>query len=180
MARKIGEFIQVGVGYNFTNFSDDLTHLDYTAQGPFIRITGKLYDRTPKEIERARQKWLEQKLKQWAWELVQDELAKPDSPVMQELYRYYYLTKQFKDEGKLNQAKECYQRSLQIGRMMYAKAEEYVRGRIELEKKLKKDNQLALEHYHKGRLLEAKQLWQKIKQEAKPELISIEVEKCAK
>lgn len=45
VARKIGEFIQVGVGYNFTDFNDDLTHLNYTAQGPFIRITVKFYDR---------------------------------------------------------------------------------------------------------------------------------------
>ena len=177
VSRNIGEFIQVGAGYNFTDFNDDLTHLDYTAQGPFIRLTGKFYDRTPEEIERARQRWLEKKLKQWAWELVQDELAKPDSPVMQELHRYYYFAKKFEDEGKLNQAKECYQRSLQIGRMMYAEAEEYVRGRIEIEKKLKKDNQLALEYYHQGRLLEAKQLWQKIKQEAEPELISMEVQR---
>ena len=52
VARKVGEFIQVGLGYNFTDFNDDLTHLDYTAQGPFIRLTAKFYDRTPEEIAR--------------------------------------------------------------------------------------------------------------------------------
>jgi len=179
VARKIGEFIQVGAGYNFTDFNDDLTHLDYTAQGPFIRLTGKFYDRTPEEIERARQRWLEERIEQWAWELVNEELAKPDSPIMQELYRLYYLAKEFENKGKLNLAKEYYQRCLQIGRVMYAEAEEYVRGRIELEKKLKRDNQLALEYYRQGRLLEARELWQRIKQEARPELISMEVEKWA-
>ena len=43
--RNIGEFIQVGAGYNFTDFNDDLTGLNYTSQGPFFRITGK-FDET--------------------------------------------------------------------------------------------------------------------------------------
>jgi len=37
--KDIGDFVQVGVGYNFTDFNDDLTHLDYTAQGPFVRTS---------------------------------------------------------------------------------------------------------------------------------------------
>ncbi|MGR3174722.1 MAG: choice-of-anchor U domain-containing protein [Candidatus Scalindua sp.] len=55
VARDFGEFIQAGVGYNFTDFNDDLTHLDYTSQGPFIRITAKLFDRTPEEIRRRKE-----------------------------------------------------------------------------------------------------------------------------
>jgi len=174
VVRKIGEFIQVGAGYNFTDFNDDLTHLDYTAQGPFIRLTAKFFDRTPEEIERARQRWLEERIRKWAWELVNEELAKPDSPIMQELYHLYYLGKEFENKGKLNLAREYYHRCLQIGRMMYKEAEEYVRKRIELEKKIKKEYQVALEYYRQGRLLEAKKLWQKIKQEARPEPISLE------
>ena len=54
------------MGYNFTDFDDDLTSLDYTAHGPFIRLTGKFYDRTPEEIERLKKrrekKRIEQKL----------------------------------------------------------------------------------------------------------------------
>ena len=61
LSRNIGEFIQIGVGYNFTDFNDDLTRLDYTAHGPFFRITGKFYDRTPEEIERVKQKQKERK-----------------------------------------------------------------------------------------------------------------------
>ena len=56
VSRRIGEFIRVGAGYNFTDFSDDLTNLDYTVHGPFVRITGALYDRTPEEVERSKKK----------------------------------------------------------------------------------------------------------------------------
>lgn len=39
--RHVGEHVKVGVGYNFTEFSDDLTDLDYDSQGYFINLIGK-------------------------------------------------------------------------------------------------------------------------------------------
>lgn len=40
--RHIGKNIKLGVGYNFTDFSDDLTDLDYDSQGWFINLVGKI------------------------------------------------------------------------------------------------------------------------------------------
>ena len=40
--RHIGNNIKVGVGYNFTDFSDDLTDLDYNSEGLFINFVGKI------------------------------------------------------------------------------------------------------------------------------------------
>ncbi len=40
--RHIGKNIKVGVGYNFTDFSDDLTDLDYDSQGVFVNFVGKI------------------------------------------------------------------------------------------------------------------------------------------
>ncbi|MFA0811925.1 flagellar motor protein MotB [Microbulbifer epialgicus] len=40
--RHIGDHLKLGVGYNFTDFSDDLTQLDYDSQGVFVNIIGKL------------------------------------------------------------------------------------------------------------------------------------------
>jgi predicted porin len=40
--RHIGNHVKVGVGYNFSKFSDDLTDLDYDHQGLFINIIGKM------------------------------------------------------------------------------------------------------------------------------------------
>ena len=42
VSRYVGEHFKVGVGYNFTDFSDDLTHLDYDAKGFFLNLTGAL------------------------------------------------------------------------------------------------------------------------------------------
>jgi hypothetical protein len=34
--------LKIGVGYNFTDFSDDLTDLDYQNNGWFVNFVGKL------------------------------------------------------------------------------------------------------------------------------------------
>jgi flagellar motor protein MotB len=39
--RHLGNHIKVGAGYNFSDFSDDLTQLDYKHQGLFINLIGK-------------------------------------------------------------------------------------------------------------------------------------------
>ena len=39
--RHIGEHMELGLGYNFTDFSDDLTDLDYTHSGWFLNALGK-------------------------------------------------------------------------------------------------------------------------------------------
>ncbi len=40
--RYLGDHFKVGVGYNFTDFSDDLTDLSYDHQGVFLNIVGTL------------------------------------------------------------------------------------------------------------------------------------------
>lgn len=40
--RHINPNVKVGVGYNFTDFSDDLTNLDYRSQGWFVNLLGTL------------------------------------------------------------------------------------------------------------------------------------------
>ena len=42
VSRYIGDNLKVGLGYNFTDFSDDLTDLDFDSQGYFINLVGKI------------------------------------------------------------------------------------------------------------------------------------------
>jgi flagellar motor protein MotB len=39
--RHVGNHFKAGVGYNFSDFSDDLTQLDYRYQGLFVNLVGK-------------------------------------------------------------------------------------------------------------------------------------------
>jgi hypothetical protein len=40
--RQLGNHIKMGIGYNFSSFSDDLTQLDYRHQGLFINLIGQI------------------------------------------------------------------------------------------------------------------------------------------
>ena len=42
VSRYLGPHFKVGVGYNFTDFSDDLTDLSFDHQGVFVNLTGAL------------------------------------------------------------------------------------------------------------------------------------------
>jgi flagellar motor protein MotB len=40
--RHVGKNLKLGLGYNFADFSDDLTDLDYDSQGLFVNLIGKI------------------------------------------------------------------------------------------------------------------------------------------
>ena len=42
ISRWFGDNVKIGLGYNFTDFSDDLTDLDYDHQGLFLNLTGAM------------------------------------------------------------------------------------------------------------------------------------------
>ena len=42
ISRYLGDHLKIGVGYNFTDFSDDLTDLSYDHHGVFLSITGSM------------------------------------------------------------------------------------------------------------------------------------------
>ncbi len=164
-ARRLGEHAQLGVGYNFTDFNDDLTALSYTAQGPFVRLTGKFYDQTPEEIERAKAKWLEEKINHWAWAIIQDEISHENSAVLQELNQYFFLAKKANERGDLEESRQIYKDILVAGQMMLDEASEYIRGRINTEKNLKDMKTMADQYIKNGQYEKAKKILEKILEE---------------
>ncbi|MDH3352316.1 MAG: flagellar motor protein MotB, partial [Gammaproteobacteria bacterium] len=42
VSRYLGDHLKIGIGYNFTDFSDDLTDLSYDHHGYFLNLTGTL------------------------------------------------------------------------------------------------------------------------------------------
>jgi hypothetical protein len=42
ISRYLGDHLKLGLGYNFADFSDDLTDLNYDHQGVFLNVTGTL------------------------------------------------------------------------------------------------------------------------------------------
>ncbi|MCD4780564.1 MAG: DUF11 domain-containing protein [Candidatus Omnitrophica bacterium] len=165
VVRNINEYAQIGAGYNFTDFTDDLTDLDYQRQGAFVRLTGKFYDQTPEEIERAKQKWIEEKIKRWAWVMVSDELQRDNSPILDELNHCFILAESAGQAGDYQEAHKIYLDIISAGQMMYEEAADYIRSQIVQERRWKDMSKQADQLIHKGQYEKAKKILEKILEE---------------
>ncbi len=170
-ARRMGDYAQLGVGYNFTQFNDDLTTLSYTAAGPYVRLTGKFYDQTKEEIERNRKIYLDEKISRWAWVMVQEELSRPDSPILAELNQYFILAKRAHDKGDFIESKQIYKDVITAGQMMFQEAVDYIQGYVSKEEDLQKMQALADEYFKKGEYDKAKKILEKILEAAQQHMV---------
>ncbi len=166
VSRRVGEYAQLGVGYDFTDFTDDLTDLDYTTYGPFVRVTGKFYDRSPEEIERSRQKWLNEKIDRWAWIMVREELDKDSSPILRELNDYFVMAQLAYEKGDYEESEQIYKDIIMAGRMMHGEAAEFIRKHVDKENRLREMKELADQYYKNGQYEKAKKILEKILEEA--------------
>lgn len=170
-ARRMGQYAQLGFGYNFTDFNDDLTALNYTAQGPFVRLTGKFYDQTPQEIERSKAKWIEEKMARWAWLTVQDELSRKDSPIIKELNIYYRMARVAHEQGRFEEAHQVYKDIIVAGEMMFEEAYGYINSKVQQEKDWQNQIKLSDQYYRNGELEKAKKILEKVLEELEERML---------
>ncbi|MBF0478661.1 MAG: hypothetical protein HQL26_04190 [Candidatus Omnitrophica bacterium] len=170
-ARRLNDFAQLGVGFNFTDYNDDLTSLSFASRGPFVRLTGKFYDRTPDEIARSNDRWVEEKISHWAWAMVEQELSNPQSPIMQELNTYYKLAQKSANRGSWEESFDIYRDIVLTGQMMYEEAASYIRTRVAQEKQLVDMKQKADDYYRTGQYEKAKKILEKLLEDAKKGVI---------
>ncbi|MFT7537985.1 MAG: putative repeat protein (TIGR01451 family), partial [Lysobacterales bacterium] len=166
VARNVGDYTQLGIGYNFTDFTDDLTELDYSTHGPYIRMTGKLYDRTPEELERSREQWVEEKVTRWAKALVYEELQGGKGSVIMALNENLKMAQHAHERGAYEVARVIYKDVVIAGEMMFEEAAQYIRDRIGLEEKLEQMKVLADQYYKNGQYEKSRKILEKVVEEA--------------
>lgn len=131
-------------------------------------------DRLPAEIERIRQLVEKQNIRKWVWNILNEELQKPDSILRKKLFAYMHKAEKAYDQDNLEQSQEYYEKVYHTGNFLLEQTENYVRNCVELRKKLKEYNQLALKYYNQGNLEIAQEYWQKIIDEAEIEPLILE------
>ncbi len=173
--REINQNTQLSIGWNFTKYSDDLTDLSYTSMGPFVRMSGKFYDRSLEEKARDRAKWLNTRIDGWAWAMIRKELAKKDSKIVLELNRMFALAKKAGTQGRLEESRQIYKDIVTAGQMMYDEASEYIRGRIDFEEQLQKFDKTAREYFKGGEYVKARKIWEKVVEDASSGVVKLPV-----
>lgn len=182
--KKSVNFLGIGAGLRMRLYDQALLRLEWgfplgnnsitEAGRSRFHIALDFQDRLPEEIERIRKLIEEENIKQWAWQLVDLELARPQSPLRQKFYGYLSLARSNYQKGRLKEARDAYEKILQIGRSLYMQTEDYVRACISQQKNLRKSHNIALVYYKEGKFQEAKELWDKIISEAKPKDLILE------
>ncbi len=157
ISRQIGPYAELGLGYNFTDFNDDLTHLDYTSHGPFIRVTGKFYDRSEREKDKSKEKQLRKDIDKWAFER-----AEKNDILIKELNSQLKKAKQLQKDGYLKEARLLYAQVYNQARALYIQEKDYVKEKVCFERELKEQDELAHKYCREGRLEDARKLWQNI------------------
>ena len=163
---SVNDNVEMGIGYNFTSFVDDLTNLSYTVQGPYLRMTGKLFDQSPAERARARARWIDRRVELYAWKMVKVEFHRKDSPIVLELNQVYQKAQAANKRGHYDEAQQLYKRIIIVTQMMYEEAAQFVRHHIDFEERVFNAFQRAREYFDKGDIWQARKLWEKIVEEA--------------
>lgn len=181
--RKWVDYVGIGAGVRASLYNQINTRLEWgftlgdgaltTAGHSRFHFMVDFQDKIPQEVERIRRLMEEEKIKRWAWALVDEELKRPESPVRKKLYHYLALARTYHEKGELKKALEFYKRIDAISTSLYEQAEAYVRSSVIHKKELMEYRTQALAKQKAGKLEEAKDLWQKVVIEARPRPLAL-------
>jgi len=183
--RKSKDLLSWGLGLRLSLFEQALLRLEWgfpiggnrpiTESGDSrFHFAVDFQEKFPEELARIQKLMEEEKIKKLAEDLIDQELMRQDSPLRKKIIQDLNLASAYYKEGLFKEAKDIYFRIIQLCRSLVQQAEDYVRDCLEKEKKLKQDDKLAKKYYQLGKFTEAKAIWEKIVQEAKPKSLVLE------
>lgn len=182
--QKSVNYIGIGAGMRVRLYDQALLRLEwgFPVGDKMITEGGKsqfhfsveFQDKLPEEIEYVKMVMEEENIKRLAWQLVNEQLAKPAGPLGKKLYGYMYQGQRAYKRGDLKKSKKFYEEVEMISRSLYQQAEDYVRTTFQQQKELREYNRLALVSYKAGKKIEAVQLWHKVLNQAKVKPLVLE------
>jgi hemolysin activation/secretion protein len=143
------------------------------APGRF-HISLNIEDKLPEEIERIMKEMRQERMRNEAWALVDEELARDDSLLRKKISSCIALAADLHRAGKLKESKEAYQMIADISASLYKQAEKYVSECSLHEDSLVKKSAEAVLAYKEGKLDESKKMWEEIRRDSVPRALSFE------
>jgi len=178
----------VGVGLRMNFYNQVLLRLEWgfqlklLGQDPLtegyapgrFHISLNIEDKLPSEIERIMKEMREERIRKEAWALVDEELAREDSPLRERIAEDLLIAEDLRKAGRLKESKEMYQEIADIGNSLYKQAEKYVVECKLHEESLDAKSTEATLAYKEGRFDASKRMWEDIKGESMPRPLSFE------
>ncbi len=155
---------------------DSMANMPYTEfDRQRLHISVDFQDDMADEIDRFQKLYKEDYIKECAWKIVNSEMKDPSSLLSQKINEYCLAADKAYAEGDFEGAKKYYERVATIGRNAYRQVEVYVRESYKHIEELKKDSALAEEFLQDGNYDKAKEMSEKVKDEAQIKPLFIKV-----
>ncbi len=132
------------------------------SKSPRFHFAVDFEDQFDREIQRISAQMQENRMKDLARRIVNDELKNPQSPLKETMDSYLRQAQEAEERGDLEGAKAYYTKIKAITASLQEQAENYVKSCMAQQKELEEDSKKALEYYKENDIEKAKDLWQKI------------------
>lgn len=142
----------------------------------FFHFAVNFNDTLPQEMARIAKAMDEARVINFAWQLLEEEMRRPGSPVKDAMYREFAAAELAEGEGRLEDARVLYKRVRSMGDALYRQAEDYVRSLKEREDDMKCENSKAAALYEAGKLEEAREIWDRVAKGVKPAPFFLDLE----
>ena len=132
-------------------------------------------DQIPREAKRIGKLIENERIDKMTIAILDDEIAKKESMLRKILFTELATADTYYGAGDLESAKAHYEKAISMSQSAYAQVSDYIRGRVELLKKLKENDITAANFYKQGECEKAKEIWAKIIEDAKFSDLTIEI-----
>jgi len=178
-------FLGIGPGLRIRLFDQVLMRLEWGFPMGNSPITEKsrshfhfsvdFQDQVPEELARIKKLRLDENIKKWAWDIVNEAFKDQESVLGKRLYHYLFLAEEFQQKGDVDKAYEYYKKIYETGASVYNQTIDHIRGCLKHQKDLEEYDRFAQQYYNEGDFERAKEIWQTLLKEAKRESLELEI-----
>jgi len=157
---------------------DPLVNRPITESGgnrPRLHFSIDFQDDWPEEVERFAKVYKEEYLRKAAWAIVDNEMKNPDSPLRKMVRENLALAKKAEEMGQMKEAKKYYAKAAALGNTAQRQVEAYLKENYMRMQDLRTAGEEASKLYKEGDYERSKELWLKIKEEAKMPPLVVEI-----
>lgn len=157
---------------------DPVVNYPLTERGgnrPRLHFSIDFQDDWPEEVERFTRVYNDEYLKKCAWQLLDDEMRRSDSPLRKKIYENLALAEKAMDMGHPKEARKYYKAASALGNDVFRQVETYLKENYKHMQSLRTASDEASKLFREGDYEKAKEMWQKIIEDAKMSPLTVEV-----
>jgi hemolysin activation/secretion protein len=157
---------------------DPVVNYPLTERGgnrPRLHFSIDFQDDWPEEVERFTKVYGDEYLKKCAWQILDDEMRNPESPLRKKIYENLALAEKAQEMGYPKEAKRYYAAAAALGNNVFRQVETYLKENHKHLQSLRAASDEASRLFREGEYEKSKEMWQKVIEDAKISPLKLEM-----